>query len=130
MAGAIYRYTRFRPPGLGRLKKSTWKQRNWCMVEQDIAIDDIALGIAANRLAPPKPALGQMAHNTYYVNISCQRRRKIRQSRIFQTIQTASQMIRRFILLSPSVRSTKMMGISLMRNFRAHARDVTSIWKE
>ena len=43
---------------------------------------------------------------------------EMRFRRSAQTIQVASQMIRRDILLTPTSRSTNMMGISLMRNPR------------
>src|SRR4051794_9458814 len=45
-----------------------------------------------------------------------------------QTIQTASRTIDFDILLVPSVRSTKTMGISAIRKFRFHARKLISIW--
>src|SRR6185503_30823 len=45
-----------------------------------------------------------------------------------QTIQIASRTIFFHILLTPSVRSTKMIGISTIRNPRFQARNDISIW--
>ena len=45
-----------------------------------------------------------------------------------QTIQTASRTIDLDILLVPSVRSTKTIGISTIRNPRFQARKLISIW--
>ena len=45
-----------------------------------------------------------------------------------QTIQTASRTIEFDILLVPSVRSTKTIGISAILKFRFQARKLISIW--
>src|SRR5918998_1445515 len=50
-------------------------------------------------------------------------------SRSHQTIQIASRTIRLFILLCPSTRSVKTIGISTRRNPFFQARKLISIWK-
>ena len=51
-------------------------------------------------------------------------------SRSHQTIQIASRTMRLFILLWPSTRSVKTIGISTSRNPFFQARKLISIWKE